>query len=68
MGEQRKVTVVQVHPKQQEYDREVLVELWHNAYHTTALSISVAEAVDLYAKLGQHLREAQAMGQEVPRG
>ena len=46
-SEKRKITVQQDNPVWQEYDREVLVELWHNNHQTTALRLSRDEALDL---------------------
>lgn len=55
MSEQRKITVQQNNPAWQEYDREVLIELWHNAYETMSLELSHEEARTLLEWLAHFL-------------
>jgi hypothetical protein len=59
----RKLSVLAVRPKLVEYDRVVEVELWHNAYQTTALRLSTKEATDLMVQLAKYLTTKEA-----PRG
>ena len=55
MSEQRKITVERNNPIWQEYYREVQIELWHNAYQTTALLLSPDEARGLLRDLATFL-------------
>ena len=53
MTEPRTITVGPVNPTWQEYDREVLIELWHNATQSNAFHLSREEARRLCKALEQ---------------
>lgn len=55
MSERRKITVGQDNPIYQEYDREVLVELWSNPNQTVPMRLSREEAQDLQEQLTNFL-------------
>jgi hypothetical protein len=55
MSQHRKITVGKDNPAWQEYDREVLAEVWHNAYETSALRLTHEEARTLHVLLGAYL-------------
>lgn len=59
MSEQRKIQVKRENPVWQEYDREVVVELWHNRNQSSLLRLSRVEARDLLAQLHQHLEDTE---------
>lgn len=54
-SETRKIGVTQDNPIWQEYDREILVELWHNERQTTSLRLSREEAENLRDALENYL-------------
>jgi hypothetical protein len=56
MSESRKIIVQKDNPIWQEYDREIAVELWHNASQCTVLRISPDEARDLHHQLDDYLK------------
>lgn len=56
----RKITVQQDNPVWQEYDRDVLIELWHNKHQTTVLRLSRDEAWNLRYALARFLEPGPA--------